>query len=75
MGVDEIITLDNGNEFKLIKEVMVEDDRYFIATPDVEAEIPINFTVLIQSFEDGEEYVEEVDDKDFIDKFIEENLN
>ncbi len=75
MGVDEIITLENGNEFRLLKEVVVEDEKYFIATNQIEAEIPINFTVLIQSVENGEVFVEEVDDPEFIAKFIDENLN
>lgn len=63
MGVDEIITLDDGKEFILLTETVLEGDKYFMAVEAVN-EVPTeHYELFKQIVENGELSVEEVVDE------------
>jgi len=72
MGVDELITLDDGKEYVLLTEAILEGNKYFLAVEAVN-EVPTeNFIIFKQIIENGELSVEEVDDEELRAKLVNE---
>lgn len=70
MGVDELITLDDGTEYVLLTETVHEGDKYFMAVETIN-EVPTeNYVIFKQIIEDGELSVEEVEDQELCEKLV-----
>lgn len=72
MGVDEIITLEDGKEFILLTETVVEGDKYFMAVEAINDEPTENYELFKQVVENGELSVEEVVDEGLRLKLLDE---
>lgn len=70
MGVDEIITLEDGKEYILLSQVLINDDKYFLAVEAVNNLPTENYTLYKETTDDGELAVEEVENKDLINQLI-----
>ena len=64
MGVDEIITLEDGKEFILLAETMLEGEKYFMAVEAVDNKPSENYALFKQVIENNELSVEEVEEDD-----------
>ena len=63
MGVDEIITLEDGKEFILLSESDQDGYKYFLAVESINNEPTDNYELFKEVIENGELSVEEVDNK------------
>jgi hypothetical protein len=70
MGVDEIITLDDGKEYILLLDCIDGNDKYFLGVEAINNEPSDHYEVFKQVFENGEYYVEEVEDYELLDKLL-----
>ena len=67
MNLEDVITLDNGKHYLLLEEMEYEYEKYFLAVEVKEDEILYsNFKFFLEEKENGEFFVEEIDDIDVI---------
>lgn len=70
MGVDEIITLDDGRQYILLSQVLINDEKYFLAVQAVN-ELPTkNYTLYKEIIEDGQLAVEEIENEDLVYQLV-----
>ena len=72
MGVDEIITLDDGKEYILLFESVDGNDKYFLGVEAINNEPSDHYEVFKQIFENNEYYVEEVEDQELLEKLLDD---
>ena len=72
MGVDEIITLDDGKEYILLMESTRENGKYFLAVEAENGNPTENFEIFKEIVENDEFSVEEVDDDKLKEQLIDE---
>lgn len=72
MGVDEIITLEDGKEFILLTETVLEGEKYFMAVEAIDNEPSEHYEIFKQVVENGELSVEEVLDDNIKLKLLDE---
>ena len=70
MSVDEIITLEDGKEYILLLESVVDNANYFLGVEAINNEPSDHYEVFKQVFENNEYSVEEVTDKDLLDRLL-----
>lgn len=75
MGVDEIITLEDGKEYILLLESRQDDGKYFLAVEAVNDAPTDHYELLKEIVIDGELSVEEVVDEDAKQRLIEDLEN
>ncbi|MBE6155631.1 MAG: hypothetical protein E7164_02605 [Firmicutes bacterium] len=63
MGVDEIITLEDGKEYVLLIETLHEGEKYFLAVEAINNVPSDNYELFKEINENGELSVEEVVDE------------
>lgn len=64
MGVDEIITLEDGKEYILLLSTVEEGEKYFLAVEALNEMPTDNYEIFKEVVEDGELSVEEVVDEE-----------
>ena len=72
MGIDEIITLDDGKEYILLLETRYENEKYFLASLAINKEPSDTYTVFKEIIENGEISVEEITNEELIGKLHED---
>lgn len=72
MGIDELITLDDGSSYVLLLKSNLEGINYFLASLANNGEVTNNYVVLKETLENGEISVEEVTDKEILIKLSED---
>lgn len=75
MGVDEIITLEDGKEYILLLESVQEGEKYFLAVEAVNNEPTDKYEIFKEIIIDGELSVEEVVDEDLRLKLLDDLEN
>lgn len=71
MSVDQIITLDNNNDYLLLDETTLDDKKYFYAVGVDKNEDPTNEYVVIEEIKkDGKIFIKKVTDKDMLNLLI-----
>ncbi|MBE6148389.1 MAG: hypothetical protein E7167_02715 [Firmicutes bacterium] len=75
MGVDEIITLEDGKEYILLLESIQDGEKYFLAVEAVDNAPTENFEIFKEIIIDGELSVEEVIDEELRTKLIDDLEN
>lgn len=68
MGIDELITLDDGSTYILLLKSSLNEDNYFLASLAENGEPTDNYVVLKEIIENGEISVEEITDKEILIK-------
>lgn len=72
MKVDSVITLENNVNCLLLEQATLENNNYFSAVVLNEEEEPTEeFVVFKEIIEDGENYVEKVEDPNLLAKLLE----
>ena len=72
MGVDDIITLDDGKEYILLLESVDGADTYFLAVEAVNNEPTDHYEVFKQVLENDEYSVEEVENQELLEKLLDD---
>lgn len=72
MGIDELITLEDGKAYILLLKSQLNGENYFLAALSENNEPTDNYLVFKEVVENGEISVEEVDDKDILIKLSED---
>ena len=72
MGVDDIITLDDGKEYILLFKSSEGNDNYFLGVEAVNNEPTENYEVFKEIIENGESLVEEVTDEALLEKLLDD---
>ena len=75
MGVDEIITLEDGKEYVLLLSSIHEGEKYFLAVEAVNNVPTDNYELFKEIVENGELSVEEVVDEELRLKLIDDLEN
>lgn len=75
MGVDEIITLEDGKEYILLIESIQAGEKYFLAVEAVNNVPTDNYELFKEVVENGELSVEEVVDEELRLKLIDDLEN
>lgn len=70
MGVDEIITLDDGKEYILVSQVLINDEKYFLAVEAVNNLPTKNYTLYKEVIEEDGYAVEEIENKALINQLV-----
>lgn len=72
MGVDEVITLDDGKEYVLLSQSIQENQKYFLAAELVAGNLTENYSIF-KEIQDADGYsVEEVTDETITDALIDD---
>ena len=72
MGVDDIITLDDGKEYILLFKSVDGNDNYFLGVESINNEPTDNYEVFKEVLENGESSVEEVTDEVLLEKLLDD---
>lgn len=72
MGVDDIITLEDGKEFLLLLDTVNDDVKYYLAVECVNNEPSDHFEVFKEVTENGETSVEEIEDGALLEKLLDD---
>lgn len=71
MEVDTVITLDDGKEFQILLENKFADGDYLLGVElDKNEEYTKNFMVFERKIIDGEEYVDDVENEEILEKLM-----
>lgn len=70
MGVDEIITLENGKEYVLLLATMQDNQKYFLASEMLNNESTENYKLFKELIINNEFSVEEIIDEKLQEKLI-----
>lgn len=72
MGVDDIITLEDGKEFLLLLDTVNDGVKYYLAVECVNNEPSDHFEVFKEVTENGETSVEEIEDGALLEKLLDD---
>lgn len=72
MGVDEVITLDDGKEYVLLLSTNVDGEKYFLASEVVDNAPTTSYELFKELIIDNEFSVEQVVDEKLEEKLIED---
>lgn len=72
MGVDDIITLEDGKEFLLLLDAVNDGVKYYLAVECVNNEPSDHFEVFKEVTENGETSVEEIEDGALLEKLLDD---
>ena len=75
MGVDEIITLEDGKEYILLLESIQNGEKYFLAVEAIDNAPTDKYEIFKEIIIDGEISVEEVIDEELRAKLLEDLEN
>lgn len=70
MIVDEIITLEDGNEYVLLYKTQVDGGEYFVASKLIDANPSTEYQVFELAKEKLDTFVYEVDDEQVIERIV-----
>lgn len=72
MKIDDIISLENGKDYGLLLESVIDDVRYFLAVLVDKEEKPLDeYIVLEEVVEDDETYVQKINDPLILNQLME----
>ena len=72
MKIDNIISLENGKDYGLLLESVIDDVRYFLAVLVDKEEKPLDeYIVLEEVVEDDETYVQKINDPLILNQLME----
>ena len=73
MKIDDIISLENGKDYGLLLESVIDDVRYFLAVLVDKEEKPLDeYIVLEEVVEDDETYVQKINDPLILNQLMED---
>ena len=73
MKIDNIISLENGKDYGLLLESVIDDVRYFLAVLVDKEEKPLDvYMVLEEVVEDDETYVQKINDPLILNQLMED---
>lgn len=72
MGVDDIITLEDGKEFLLLLDTVNDGVKYYLAVECINNEPSDHFEVFKEVTENGETSVEEIEDGALLEKLLDD---
>lgn len=73
MKIDDIISLENGKDYGLLLESVIDDVRYFLAVLVDREEKPLDeYIVLEEVVEDDETYVQKINDPLILNQLMED---
>ena len=73
MKIDNIISLENGKDYGLLLESVIDDVRYFLAVLVDKEEKPLDeYIVLEEVVEDDETYVQKINDPLILNQLMED---
>ena len=72
MGVDEIITLDDGKEYILLSQTVLNNEKFFLAVEAINNEPSEKYALFKEIVENGALSVEEVEDNELKDQLIDQ---
>ena len=73
MKIDDIISLENGKDYGLLLESVIDDVRYFLAVLVDKEEKPLDeYIVLEEVVEDDETYVRKINDPLILNQLMED---
>lgn len=76
MKVDSVITLDNNVNCLLLEKAILENDNYFLSVVLNEEEEPSDeYVIFKEIIENGEKYVEKVEDRDLLSELLKQYTN
>lgn len=72
MGIDEVITLEDGKEYVLLLTSNLEGSKYFLAAEVINNEPSENYEIFKELIVNNEFSVEQVLDKELTEKLMED---
>lgn len=72
MGVDDIITLEDGKEYILLFKSVVENINYYLGVEAINNEPTDHYEIFREFIENGESSVEEVSDPALLEKLLDD---
>lgn len=73
MKIDDIISLENGKDYGLLLESVIDDVKYFLAVLVDKEEKPLDeYIVLEEVVEDDETYVQKINDPLILNQLMED---